>query len=107
MLEQPLALDRSELVRVPVKRQLCLQLWKQLHCRMPLQQLVVLHHGLTYHSGISPPTDPSSEDRSRTGDESRRAPGRVPAAMSIVRSISEQPQQQGTRPNQSTTPEML
>ena len=60
---------------------------------------------MAYHSGISPPTDPSSEDRSRTGDEGRRAPGRVPAAMSIVRSISERPQQQGRRSNQSTTPE--
>ena len=57
---------------------------------------------MAYHSGISPPTDPSSEDRSRTGDEGRRAPGRVPAAMSIVRSISERPQQQGRRSNQST-----
>ena len=60
---------------------------------------------MAYHSGISPPTDPSSEDRSRTGDESRRAPGRVPALMSIVRSTSEQPQQQGRRSNQSSTPE--
>ena len=60
---------------------------------------------MAYHSGISPPTDPSSEDRSRTGDESRRAPGRVPALMSIIRSTSEQPQQQGRRSNQSTTPE--
>ena len=59
---------------------------------------------MAYHSGISPPTDPSSEDRSRTGDESRRAPGRVPALMSIIRSTSEQPQQQGRR-SQSTTPE--
>ena len=59
---------------------------------------------MAYHSGISPPTDPRSEDRSRTGDESRRAPGRVPAAMSIVRSTSERPQQQGRRSNQSTTP---
>ena len=56
---------------------------------------------MAYHSGISPPTDPSSEDRSRTGDESRRAPGRVPALMSIIRSTSEQPQQQGRRSNQS------
>ena len=60
---------------------------------------------MAYHSGISPPTDPSSEDRSRTGDESRRAPGRVPAAMSIIRSTSERPQGQGRRSNQSTTPE--
>ena len=60
---------------------------------------------MAYHSGISPPTDPSSEDRSRTGDEGRRAPGRVPAVMSIVRSISERPQQQGRRSTQSTTPE--
>ena len=60
---------------------------------------------MAYHSGISPPTDPSSEDRSRTGDESRRAPGRVPTLMSIVRSTSEQPQQQGRRSNQSSTPE--
>ena len=60
---------------------------------------------MAYHSGISPPTDPSSEDRSRTGDESRRAPGRVPALMSIIRSTSEQPQQQGKRSNQSSTPE--